>query len=89
MIFEPAKPFSSGTEYEFFLETHCYKCKKYKENKYGFPETSKNGGCPILDAMENARFDLNKFPSKDIVTVKDDNGKVLNWYECLKFEKRR
>ena len=82
----PSTPFSSGMEYEFFLETHCYQCKKYKENEIGFPEYPENGGCAVLDLMERARFDINKFPSNEVVTVFDDVGKVINWHKCINFE---
>ena len=82
----PSKPFSSGTEYEFFLETHCYQCKKYKENEHGFPKYPESGGCIILDAMECARFDTDKFPSDKIVRVFDDDENVIEWHKCLEFE---
>ena len=85
MRIEPAAPFSNGMSYEFFCENFCYRCKKGKWNDNGFPEYVENGGCPIWDACENARFDASLFP-KEIVKVIEDNGKVRFWDICSKFE---
>lgn len=53
----PSKPFSNGTEYEVFKYNFCEDCKKHKIREDGFPALPEDGGCPIEDAMENARFD--------------------------------
>lgn len=37
--------FSNGTEYEFFLERQCFKCKRFR-----------NWHCKILNEIEEARF---------------------------------
>lgn len=84
-----SKPFSSGTEYEIFLDNYCHRCKHELMRKDApFPEFPENGGCPILDAMENARFRIEEFPTKEVVEVRDTDGKVLKWHYCTKFEKR-
>ena len=82
---EPAEPFSNGMSYEYFCEMFCYRCKKGKLNDNGFPEYVENGGCPIWDACENARFDISLFP-KEVVKVIKDNGKVKHWEVCSEFE---
>lgn len=60
---EPSTSFSSGTEYENFIYCFCERCKKGKLNEDGFPEFPEEGGCPIWDAMENARLGQ-PFPSE-------------------------
>lgn len=59
--YNKSKSFSSGMEYAIFLYNWCYNCAHYKEREPGFPEFPKRGGCPILDAMERARFYLYYF----------------------------
>lgn len=83
-------PFSSGTEYEIFKDNWCYKCKHYKEREDdGFPEFPENGGCRILDYMENARFDIRYWPNKKIVEERDEDGNVLYWHKCISFIRRK
>lgn len=82
-----SKPFSNGMEYEFFKECWCEKCKHYRLRADGFPEFSENGGCKILDCMENARFDINFWPDGQIVE-EWENGEVKRWHKCLYFEKK-
>ncbi len=82
----PSKPFSSGTEYEWFLEQFCERCTEHKLREDGFPEFPDNGGCPIRDALENARFDVSQFPSewvRELRSAKDDS--VLAWNYCIRF----
>ena len=43
-----------------------------------------DGGCPIENAMEDARFG-NPFPSEDIVRIIED-GKTKYWNVCKSFE---
>ena len=81
-----SKPFSNGTEYEIFLDNYCHRCQHYIVRADGFPEFPDKGGCPILDAMENARFDRSLFPSKDIVEVRHLDGKIITWHRCTKYE---
>lgn len=83
----PAKPFSSGTEYEVFLYNYCENCRAYKLRDDGFPEFPENGGCPILDAMEYARFDISRFPSENIRELRDaDTDEIIRWHECNRFD---
>lgn len=39
-----------------------------------------------IDAMENARFNIDEFPKKDVVEEIDDNGDVVRWHYCTRFE---
>lgn len=80
----PSIPFSNGMSYEFFLECFCYRCKKHKVNDDGFCAFVEQGGCPIENAMENARFG-EPFPSEDIVRIVE-NGKTTYWNICKAFE---
>ena len=82
----PATPFSNGTEYEVFLSNFCERCVNQKLRDDGFPEFPENGGCPVLDAMENARFDLSQFPSdwiRELRSAEDDH--IIAWYYCTRF----
>ena len=80
----PSSPFSNGTEYEIFLDNFCYRCKKHKVDKDGFCAFVADGGCPVENAMEDARLG-NPFPSDDIVKIVE-NGKIVNWNVCKAFE---
>lgn len=81
---KPAVPFSNGMSYEYFCENFCYRCSKGKINENGFPEYIENGGCPIWDAMEMARWG-DEFP-KQIVQILDDNDNVKYYEVCSAFE---
>jgi len=83
----PSTPFSNGTEYEVFLDNFCYRCMNYKERENdGFPEFPEKGGCPILDAMENARFDESLFPSHWVRYLRDaTDDHVIAWHYCIRF----
>lgn len=85
MEIKPSTPFSSGTEYENFLYYFCKRCSKGKLREDGFPEFPENGGCPIWDAMENARFG-EPFPSEKIVRIVDENGGIRVWNCCMDFQ---
>lgn len=86
MKYREGKPFSSGTEYEVFLYNWCENCNHYKLRDDGFPEFPEQGGCPVLDAMENARFNIDEFPKKDVVEEVDDAGNVVRRHVCERFE---
>lgn len=77
-----AKIFSSGTEFEIFKDNYCENgCKFHKEREEdGFAEFTENGGCPIEDRCESARFDREMFPNV-LLEVWED-GKCLNWHHC-------
>ena len=81
---KPSNPFSNGMSYEFFLECFCYRCKNHKTDKDGFCAFVTDGGCPIENAMEDARFGSD-FPSDDIVQIERD-GKPFCWNACKQFE---
>lgn len=88
--FAESKPFSSGMEYGVFLDNWCYECEHYKEREDdGFPEFPENGGCRILDCMENARFDIRYWPNKKIVEEHDEDGNVIYWHKCISFTRRK
>ena len=80
----PSSPFSNGTEYEIFLDNFCYRCKKHKTREDGFCAFVEQGGCPIENAMEDARFG-SPFPSEDIVRIIED-GETKYWNVCKAFE---
>ena len=81
---KPSKPFPNGISYEFFLECFCWRCKKHKENERGYCAFVNEGGCPIENALEDARWG-EPFPSEDIVEV--HRGNEINcWHACTKFE---
>lgn len=85
MKIEPATPFSNGMSYEYFLENFCYRCKKGKLSQDGFPEFPENGGCPIWDSMENARFG-GAFPSDKIVQLRGKDGHIEFQEVCMEFQ---
>ena len=83
---KPASVFSNGTEYEVFLYNFCERCRNYKlRESDGFPEFPENGGCKVLDAMENARFDTSLFPSEWIRELRDADDKIIAWHYCTRF----
>lgn len=61
--------FSNGTEFEWFIETQCEKCKRFR-----------NGKCKIYNACWDARWDENKFPYDDLLEYEHYAGK-----RCKKF----
>ncbi len=81
----PGRVFSNGTEYEVFRYSFCDRCKKQVLRDDGFPAFSDEGGCEILDAMENARFDVSQFPSEKIRELTDKEG-IVAWHCCSEFE---
>lgn len=85
----PSKLFSSGTEYEVFKYNFCEDCVHHKLREDSFLAFPEDGGCPIEDAMENARFDISQFPSEDIRELRDANDdSVIAWHCCSNFESR-
>ena len=81
---KPSSPFPNGTEYDIFLASFCERCKKHKANDIGMCAYVEEGGCPIENAMEDARFG-HPFPSEDIVKIYED-GEIICWNACTKFE---
>jgi hypothetical protein len=79
-------PFSNGTEYEVFLYNFCERCRNNKLREDGFPEFPEKGGCPIRDAMENARFDIGQFPVEWVRELRDaTDNHVIAWHYCIRF----
>ena len=85
---KPSEPFSNGTEYMMFVEYFCERCKAGKFTADGFPEIPKNGGCLILDKIMEACFDIEQFPSNDILEIRNENGEIISWHQCRKFEEK-
>ena len=81
---KPSKPFPNGMTYEFFLENFCYRCNKHKVNDEGFCALVSEGGCPIENAIEDARFG-DPFPREDIVQVETVDT-IIAWHACTKFD---
>lgn len=79
-----SKPFSSSTEYEWFCEQYCERCRHYKEGDSGFPVMSEDGGCPIRDKVEYARFN-ESFPSECFADLFEPNGKAIAFNVCRHF----
>ena len=87
MANKPSTPFSNGTEYIDFQYQFCERCTNYREREDGFPELVENGGCPILDACEYARFDVNRFPTEWLRELSnDETGKPIAWHYCVRFQ---
>ena len=82
-------PFSNGTEYEMFLYNYCERCRNNKLRDDGFAEFPDKGGCPILDAIENARFDVRYFPNEWIRELRDaTDHHVIAWHYCIRFSNK-
>ncbi len=63
----------------------CERCNKHKEREDGGCAFEEDGGCRIENACEDARIDIDKFPSEDIVFVEVD-GKIKYWNVCKDFD---
>lgn len=88
MRFERAKPFSNGTEYEIFRHNYCENgCIHHIDREDGFPELLENGGCPIEDGMECARFDKDLFPN--VLVEVWDGDDCVNWHHCPFYAKEK
>ena len=62
--------FSNGTEYEIFLDTQCYICKRFR-----------NWHCKTVWAMEKARWEGEKaFPFDDL-----EEDSRTGWKYCKRF----
>ena len=82
---KPSKPFSNGTEYEIFQYNFCERCRNFVLRDDGFPAFPERGGCPILDAMENARYNIELFPSEQIRELRDKEDHIIAWHYCIRF----
>lgn len=83
MKYKQATIFSSGTEYEVFKDNYCFdNCYHHKEDKDGYPRFIEDGGCPIEDKMERARFDANEFPNVLVEVWDNEETKCFSWHVC-------
>ena len=88
MRYERAKPFSNGTEYEIFRHNYCENgCIHHIDREDGFPEILENGGCPIEDGMECARFDKDLFPN--VLVEAWDGEEQYMWHHCPFYAKEK
>ena len=87
MKYERAEIFSSGTEYEIFKYNYCENgCIHHVEREEdGFPALLEDGGCPIEDGMECARFNAELFPNVLLRVV--DGDKYVKWHHCPFYRK--
>lgn len=76
--------FSSGSEYEWFCEQYCDRCRHYKEREDGFPALVKDGGCPVRDKLEYARFGQ-LFPYDCLADLATPDGEVIAFNVCRLF----
>lgn len=58
--------FSNGSEFEWFIETQCEKCTRFR-----------NEQCRIYRACCAAMWDTSKFPYSDLLDFKDGVGGKL------------
>jgi hypothetical protein len=56
--------FSNGTEFEYFIETQCEKCTRFRK-----------GRCRIYNACHKARFDKKYFPFSELLDIEGYAGK--------------
>jgi hypothetical protein len=75
-----ASPFSNGTEYEIFKDNYCEECIHHKIRKDGFCEFIEDGGCPIENGIEDALFDVSRFPN--VLLQVWQGKKCLSWNYC-------
>lgn len=61
--------FSNGTEFEYFIETQCEKCTRFRK-----------GRCRIYNACWKARWDNKYFPFNDLLDYEGYAGK-----KCKRF----
>jgi len=92
LSYKIANRFSNGTEYECFRYKYCDNgCIYHKEREDGFTEFVENGGCPIENALEDARLIPFLFPMV-LVEVWENKGQInercLNWHHCPFFNDR-
>lgn len=65
--------FSNGTEYEWFLETQCFRCTRFRK-----------GYCRTYRMTENARWDEKYFPYDDLMDFKGYGGKACKRFTTEK-----
>lgn len=86
MKYKIASKFSTGTEYEVFLDNYCYaNCKYHREDVW----TVEDGNCPIEYGLEAGRWNTKDYPNNVLLEALNDDDEVLSWYVCPFYEKRR
>lgn len=70
--------FSNGTEFEFFIETQCEKCTRFRNEK-----------CKIYNACWEARWDKNKFPYEYLLEYEYYAGKRCKMFTDKPIERKR
>lgn len=70
--------FSNGTEFEFFIETQCEKCKRFR-----------NGKCKIYNACWEARWDENKFPYEYLLEYEHYAGMKCKKFTDMPIKRKR
>ena len=70
--------FSNGSEYEWFLETQCDRCTRYRR-----------GLCRIFCDIEVARLDEKYFPYSDLMDFKGYAGKTCKSFTTEKLTRHR
>ena len=71
--------FSNGTEFEWFIETHCEKCKRFRK-----------GLCRVFIACCDARYDSNRFPYDDLLDYASGlGGKACKHFTDKPIERKR
>lgn len=69
--------FSNGTEFEFFIETQCEKCKRFR-----------NGKCKIYNACWEARWNEDKFPYSYLLEYEHYAGKKCKMFTDKPIERK-
>lgn len=87
MRYKKAEPFRCGTEYEIFRYNYCGNgCIHHIDREDGlFPELLENGGCPIEDGMEYARYNRELFPNVLVEVWAEDD--CVKWHHCQFYAK--
>lgn len=86
MIYRESRPFETNAEYVRFVNNWCKNCTRFKLHNGLFPEYPADGGCPVLDAIEIAKINVDWFPEKDIIEEVYDNVDVVSRRICKRFE---
>lgn len=70
--------FSNGMEFEYFIETQCEKCTRFR-----------NGKCRIYNACWDARWDEKKFPYDELLEYEHYAGKRCKMFTDKPIKRKR
>lgn len=78
------RTFSSGTEYECFLDTYCNTCRRHIDYESSFDanvddDESRASMCPIELMLELARFNEEDFPNNFVTPDKKCHFSCSAW----------